>query len=333
MKNLKYCLLATGILLLSFSCKKETSIEPTVDEETDSTTTIITDPTGTIEIISGVEVGLGTFFTENLAAATQHHSFDVSSGLYYGGAKGTYLSMPANNLKYSDGAMVTGMVDLALIEIDRRSEMVILNKATTGMKPDGSHTALTSNGEFYIRMSQDGEDLTLIDPLVVESYTFGFDPEMRKFVNTSETEDLLWEIAFDSIVGEGDELGSQFFLSGNDWGWINLDKFADYPGLKTNIYAELPDGLNLATAEVYVAFDGEMTTLTQLNQWEDGKFAENYGTIPIGLEVHFIAIYSTGGQLHYNITPATITENHVAIMSDFTEIEVDDLSTIIDDLP
>ena len=332
MKNLKYCLMATGILMLSFSCKKETPTDPPADEEADTTTTI-TNSTGTIEIISGVEAGLGTFFTDNLAAATEHHSFDVSSSLYYGGAKGTYLYMPANNLKDADGDMVTGMVDLELIEIDRRSEMVILNKATTGIKPDGSHEALTSNGEFYIRMSQDGEDVTLIEPLTVESYTFSFDPDMRKFVNTSETEDLIWELALDSIVSEGGDIGSQFFLSGNDWGWVNLDKFNSYPDPKTNIHAELPDGLNLATAEVYVAFDGEPTTLSQLNVFEDGQFAEYYGTIPIGLEVHFIAIYSAGGQLHYNITPATITENHVAIMTDFVEIEVDDLTALIDALP
>ncbi|NOQ73295.1 MAG: hypothetical protein GQ574_14920, partial [Crocinitomix sp.] len=223
-----------------------------------------------------------------------------------------------------------------IVKFDEASLEVLnlkANKATTGMRPDGSNAALTSNGEFYIRMSQGGEDLTLIEPLTIESFTFGFDPDMRKFVNTSGTEDLLWEIAFDSIVGEGDELGSQFFLEDNDWGWVNLDKFTDYPGAKTNIYAELPDGLNLSTAEVYVAFDGEMTTLSQLNQWEDGQFAEGYGTIPIGLAVHFIAIYSMGGQLHYNITPATITENHVAVMTDFAEIEVDDLAALIDGLP
>ncbi|NOQ71192.1 MAG: hypothetical protein GQ574_04260 [Crocinitomix sp.] len=120
--------MATGIILLSFSCKKETPIDPPVDEETDTTTSTITNPSGTIEIISEAEAGLGTFFTDNLAAATEHHSFDVSAGLYYGGAKGTYLYMPADNLKDSDGDMVTGMVDLELIEIDRRSEMVILSK-------------------------------------------------------------------------------------------------------------------------------------------------------------------------------------------------------------
>jgi len=146
---------------------------------------------------------------------------------------------------------------------------------------------------------------------------------------------MLWEMAADSLLDPdgGMEGVSAFEILPGEWGWTNIDKFYSDPRPKTEIYAELPDGLGNTNTEVFISYDGESKALAQFDVWEDGRFTEHYGLIPIGLEAHFIAVIKISGQLNYTNIPATITENHVQTIDGFTEISEDALITLIDDLP
>ncbi|MFT5820152.1 MAG: hypothetical protein ACI8ZM_001386 [Crocinitomix sp.] len=311
MKNIHYIIGA--LVLISFACKKHEEVPPPAPDS----------------------AALIAFNHENVAEAKQLFSVDANSPIFIYGEKGTTLYLGADALVDTDGNLVTGNVQVELIEIDKKSEMVMMNKATMG-KVGSNHATLVSQGEFYVSISQFGTELTLTSPMSLTTPIDGYDPNMRKFVNISDEEDLLWEMADDSLVEIGEDttgLAISYDILPGEWGWTNLDKFYSDPRPKTNIYAEMPEGFDNTNTEVYISYDGESNALAQFDRWIDGRFTEHYGLIPIGLEVHFIAVGIVGDELHYSIQPATITDNHVQDIDDFTAITEDALVTLIDALP
>ena len=86
-----------------------------------------------------------------------------------------------------------------------------------------------------------------------------------------------WEMAADSLLDPdgGMEGVSAFEILPGEWGWTNIDKFYSDPRPKTEIYAELPDGLGNTNTEVFISYDGESKALAQFDVWEDGRFTEH----------------------------------------------------------
>ncbi len=284
---------------------------------------------------------LMSFNTSNLEEMTQLFIVNANAPIYVVGTKGTSLYLGADQLVDGAGNLVTGNVEVRLIEVTKKSEMVMLNKATTGEKSNGDHATLVSGGEYYVSISQYGSELTLSSPMIIQAPGAN-DSAMRKFVNISEDEDLLWKIADDSLleIAEADTVGEgggdytiTYEIIPGEWGWTNIDKFYSDPRPKTTIFAELPEGFNDTNCEVYISYDGESNALAAFDRWADGRFTEHYGLIPIGLEVHFIAVGIVNGELHYVIEPATITADHVQTLNHFTSIGEEALVNLIDELP
>lgn len=304
MKTLNYLMLV-GILIFSTACKKDEVMEnPT------------TDP-----------IALSNFINDNVKEATQTYTVNAESTIFITGLKGTQLFLPANSLIDSDGNSVTGDVDFELIEIDRKSEMVLLNKPTNGRKTNGDYAPLVSTGEFYFNVSQNGENLTATAPLQVAAYTTEFSPKIRKFINTSETEDILWEMAEDSLIelidaGDTSPVTLQAFsVLPDQWGWVNCDYFYSDPRPRTNISTLLPE--EFIYTKVYFSIDGEKTLIDIRPIFE----------LPIGLKGHFVSVGVTEDELYYSIQPTKITENHVQMINDFVETTDDELTSLIDALP
>ena len=311
MKNTHY--LIGGLVFISFACKKSDPVPPPAPDA----------------------AALIAFNSDNIEEATQNFSVNANSPIYIYGEKGTSLYLAADALVDSEGNLVTGDVQVALIEIDKKSEMVLMNKATMGKK-GSNHTTLISQGEFYVSISQFGTELTLTSPMTLSTPIDDYDPSMRKFVNISDEEDLLWEMAADSILNEGEDstgVALSYEILPGEWGWTNIDKFYSDPRPKTEIFAELPEGFDDTNTEVYISYDGESNALAQFDVWTGDRFSEHYGLIPIGLEVHFIAVGIVGDELHCSIQSATIIDNHVQNIDDFAAITEDALITLIDALP
>jgi len=165
---------------------------------------------------------------------------------------------------------------------------------------------------------------------------------MRKFVDIDPGDDVLWEIADDSLIDFIDEdtigepgggyIASYGILPG-EWGWTNIDKFFMDPRPKTTIFAEMPEGFDNTNCEVFISYDGTPGSLARFDTWIDGRFTEHYGLIPIGLNVHFIAVGIVDGDLHYAIEAASITTEHVQNIDHFTAISEAALIALIEDLP
>ena len=302
MINLHYVL--GGLVLIAFSCKKP---EPVPPPSPDAAALIL-------------------FSSEKVGEATQHFTEDATLPIAVTGSKGTGLYLPANSLVDSEGNLVTGNVDIELIEITQKSEMVLLEKPTNGKMADGTIAPLNSAGELFIRITQLGNELTLTTPMSVSLYTTHYSPHLRKFVDTSTDDDILWEIANDSIITFEEEGGFVilgFDILPNEWGWVNCDFFKDDPRPKTSCNVTLPEGFSIENTNVFVSIDGENAL---------AQFGSSY-EFPIGADVHFVAIGIVDDAVHYSIQEATITDNHVENIDGFAAVSESTLVTLIEALP
>jgi hypothetical protein len=311
--------------LIIVSCKKE-NVETT------------TNPTGNAAQLSN-------FLSSNLENSRQNFTINASSGGVIIGSKGTRVNIQPNVLLNGNNQVVSGNVTVELVEIYDRASMLFLNKPTMGVLPNGKHAALISGGEYYLKITQNGALLHSdngVNVLLPASNTGGLQNGMNLFNGVfNDQQNLEWNLLTDTVnvvqdttgTGGGTFTTSYSILDGN-WGWTNVDRFYSDPRPKTTLKVKVTTGFDETNCEVYMTYDGEPTALASLDHYtSDGFFSEHYGQIPIGLNVHFIAVTIIDGQLNYAIHAATITDNYIEYINSFTPISQTDLATLINNLP
>lgn len=319
MKTTKMIMFAACATIVLASCKKdETTPEPT--------------PNGT---------QLNSFFNTNCVNAKQNFTVDASVGGTITGSKGTRVTIYPNSLFDQNNQLVNGTVSIELIEIYDKAGMIFMNKPTMGKLPNGDKSTLISGGEYYLKITQDGQELNSpwgVQVSLPVDNTGGANFDMALFDGEIEFDNFIWNQIEDTVQVMEDSVGGTWTTSYNildgEWGWTNVDRFSSYAGPKTVIKAQLPEGYDNTNCEVYLSYDGEPGALASLDTYtDDGYFSEHYGLIPIGLEVHFIAVTMIDGQLHYAIHSATITDGYIQNIPVFTSISQSALATLINDLP
>jgi len=299
MKTLKTTIaLIAGMALLFTSCKKD---EP-----------------GTIpppEPIPG-SVELQTYFNQNISNELQAFTIDASSTQGFTSTNGTQITFYGNSFKHSDGSLVTGNVTIELLEVFDKSGMIRMNAPTLGNASWGLKTPLISGGEFRIKAFQNGEELQLNDGMGYSVNSIApngtIDPNMLLFYGGDE-DTLTWDQAdSSSVFGQGEQYYS-FFDSLN---WCNIDQFMNNGGPMTNVNVQLPSGFTNLNSALFISIDG-VNSVVPVWGFENGVYTIGpYYQLPIGMNVHFIAMAVIGGAPHVAIIPATIQDNHLEIISD-----------------
>ena len=102
MKKMKILVIAMlGVTLATVSCKKD---EPTTDPTTDPT-------------VNPSAQALGAFFSGNTANEVQQFTIDATTPGSISGSKGTVINFSGSSFETQSGTVVTGNVDIELIEI------------------------------------------------------------------------------------------------------------------------------------------------------------------------------------------------------------------------
>lgn len=279
---------------------------------------------------------------EALAEITQTFQFNAEDGnVSFTSEKGVQINLSGSCLTLNGNA-VTGQVDIEFVELFDKGTMLITNKPTMGVLPNGDKALLISGGEFFMEATQNGTALETtcnIQLIIPSALTGGSDNDMILWNGTIDEEgDLAWE----EDKRDGDQggvfaEGNQYYAFLGDFGWSNVDRFYNDPRPKTTILVGVPEGYNNTNCSVLLSYDGEDTGLANLDTYDAGSglFSEHYGQIPIGLECHVIFVTEEAGDWKYAIRTATIVENGVTTITDgetsiVTEAQ---LTTIINDLP
>ena len=210
----------------------------------------------------------------------------------------------------ASGNEVSGFVNIELVEIYDKADMILMNKQTVG-KQNGVISPIISGGEFNVTATQNGMELSL-KPYSQFSAEVqapnGTDPNMSVFYQESESADsLVWEEA-DSVFLTNDTSNTFYYVLFDSIGWINCDYFNGSAGPLTEVSVTVPSGATDSTCSVFISFDG-LNSVTGVYSYNSGVFSTGTGySIPVGQPVHFIV-------MGVEITIAAIREPILSIIT------------------
>ena len=249
---------------------------------------------------------------------TQNFTITAGNGLVtLTSAKGVKLYINGDCLT-KNGNAVTGQVDIEFIELFDKGNMLVTNKPTMGIMPDGKKNLLISGGEFFIKATQGGVELQTscsLSMIVPTALTDGYDNLMTLWTGViDEDGELAWKDARGAdgkggVQGEG----NNYYVTFGNFGWTNVDRFYSDPRPKTTILVDVPEGYDNTNSAVYLSYDGEgNNALAKLDTYTAAElFSEHYGQIPIGLACHVIFVTESNGQWRYAIKAVTVAANDV----------------------
>lgn len=260
--------------------------------------------------------------SKGLKKNTQNFTITAGTGVVtLTSAKGVKLSINGDCLT-KNGNPVTGIVDIEYVELFDKGNMLISNKPTMGIMPDGKKNLLISGGEFFIKATQGGVELKTtcsMNMIVPASLTNGIDNAMTLWKGViDDNGELAWEQPKPDATGNGGKDGVQaeggnYYVHFGSFGWTNVDRFYSDPRPKTTLLVKAPEGYTNINSAVYLSYDGEGTNaLAKLDTYTPaGLFSEHYGQIPIGLACHVIFATEDNGQWRYAIKAVTVAANDV----------------------
>ena len=313
-------LIFLGVSIAMLSCKKDqTGLEPVVLHKPDAS-------------------ALSDFFHDNLDEATQHFHVDVTQQVYIEGEQGLKATFFPNTLMDAFGNDITGIIDVTLVEIFNKKDMILKNKPTLAFH-QGEYKPLISGGEFYLEATQNGQPLFLkpYQELLVKIPRTDYSIYgMNRFISDNENDTLIWSLTTDSTswfgVG-GNQNSSTWQNNLNTFGWINCDTFMNDPRPQTIVEAELPVGYNNTTCKVFISFDG-LNSLTSFKSYEYSILSTApYYSLPVGLEVHFVAITIINDVIYCEVISDTIEENHRVQITNLEMVTESEFEALLDALP
>jgi hypothetical protein len=296
-------------------------------------------------------------FTELKATAidnlTQTFQININGSGSFTTEKGVEITINGACLT-NNGNAVTGTVDVEVIELFERGNMLTTNKTTMGLNPTGGKELLVSGGEFFIEATQNGQALQLICPmqvLVPTALTGGDDTDMTLWdgiigldcqIETG-CDDVTWVEQKRDGLGAGIDIGqgaagqSLYMAFFSNFGWTNVDRFWSDPRPKTKLWAKVPEGFDNENCALYLSYNGEAGSLANLDAYDPATklFSEHTGIIPIGLECHVIFVSEENGNWLYAINPVTIIADGTLVIeeSDLATTTESQLIAMINALP
>ncbi len=307
-----------GIALVLTACKKE-------DDP------VIPPP----EPIPG-SIELQGYFDQNTFDHLQTFTIDATSSQSFTTSNGTQIlfSGTTSKFKHQDGSLVTGDVTIELLEIFDKADMIRMNAPTLGNLPGGGQAPLISGGEFNIKAFQNGEELFLNDGVSynVNSVVPGgqmADQNMEVFYGRNG-DTLTWDQSDSSfIMGNGPTYISYF----DSLNWCNIDQFMNSNGPSTTINVQLPSGFTNLNSALFISIDDE-NAVVPVWGFENGLYTTgSYYQLPVGMNVHFIAIAVIGGHLHTAIVSATMEDGHIEFISELLPTTDSDFESDLMNLP
>lgn len=313
-RNLKQIGLLSSALITMTSCSKN-------DEPIEQ---VAVSPATAAQFASVRETALQQL-TQNFTATAGSGEVVLTS------EKGVKIKINTNNLT-KNGNPITGSFDIKYVEIFDKGHMLSTNKSTMGKMPDGINQAIMkSGGEFYLNATQGGVQLAtdnMIGTLKLEvpaTLTGAVDSGMTFWTGvTTDPENIVWnrkdggQVGFNQVpTGATNGYNVTF----GNFGWSNIDRLYNLPGVKTQILATAPTGYNETNSAIYFSLDGEGTNqLAKFDVYNPTtmQFSEHYGQIPIGQACHLIFASAEGSQWRYAVKAVIVA---AGVATNFTLAE------------
>ena len=242
-------------------------------------------------------------------------AFDIT------GKGGVKISFPAGSLLDENDKKVTGPVNLKLIEIFNKKDVLM-----SGINTESYGQLLETGGQIFIEAEQNGKKLKL-NPSIATNVLFPKDPNqttenMRLFVartaeQSGESSDLTWSLFSKQQIPT---TTNHYEFKLPELSWINIDRFINDGKAKTDLTVEL-DGSNATgtvNIEVWIIFKDMKSAFKVQGLTTIGSYSN---LLPVGENITLAVVGSnTQGQLYidsrdlkteinktYTMTPRPVT--------------------------
>jgi hypothetical protein len=310
----KNFVIASAIALVIMSCKKEPLVDDTALPSTKTDTTYGGAGSNLASWDANSPNTLAGWYQNKVNEASQTTTVSADSWSTVNGNQGTRIYFPSSSFTDADGNIVTGDVEVTLVEILKKSDMVLLNKTTTS-----NGVLLESGGELKIEAFQNGQKLGFNSAVSISINMPTYNPTepfTSNFIGTlTSTGDVNW------IVDQGSEWvldSSNTFtmnFNGDSIGWINCDYFGAV-GNNNVISVNVNEGFDASNTAVYFYFH-DIYSVAPAVPNEDCECFKSYDSgLPVGQLVTFIAISSKDGKVYTAFSaPTALTLNHVETLT------------------
>lgn len=281
------------------------------------------------EIIAPIAPGNYEVYTvlKNHAAKPETFTINATQPNPITTAYGTILNINSNSLRYLDGSVVTGNVNVSVNEIHSKKQMIYNNAATVS-----NGELIASEGELFIDVTSNGLPLKPASTYLIRIPSTNTIPSMPLFVGQytgvdSLAQSLNWVVdTFNFFKNAG------YYRSWSSrFGWINCDYFYNNPNPKGPLTAILPAGYDLTNTCCYLSIDNANT----IGNMMAGNTIPNsfiFNQLPMGSYVHIITVTVSDGKMYYSSTPVVMSENLQVTITP-TEINEADLDALLDAIP
>lgn len=285
------------------------------------------------------EEKLEKFFSKNAADLEQRFEIPANTSKTIVGAKGTKVSFEANSFVTSQGYLVTGTVQIKLIEVFSKSDMLLVNKPTMGKtSTDQRIKPLISGGEVFVQAYQDDQPLYL-------AHSKSYQISVPYQTVNSQMEIFEWEeipsgiestgIAIWNMLDSSDVLAqnNMYTATFNSFHWVNYDYFANVTGPTTPVRLRITNGLNDKTCKLFYSVDGQ-NTLGQFFNYSNGIYSTSPDfEMPIGMDIHVIALSFKNNKPYFEVISVKVTDNTPINIGHLYPTSAASIKNTIDNLP
>jgi len=244
-------------------------------------------------------------FHGHVADAMQTFTVNATTGGAVTGNDGVMIYFTANAFRTQSGGMVTGNVQVELVEALSVGDMIWLNKQTLG-NDNGELKPLVSGGQYYLNVTQGGQKLKLADNAGQVSVPApnGTDPNMQLFSGSvDEDGTIIWDPFANQAAMALDS--SNYNFPNDSLGWVNCDIFM-WTGTQTVVQATCPAGYSEENTILWLVFP-DQNSITGMHAASANLFSTGGSyTLPEGLSVKFVAISNINGTYTSSITTAVV---------------------------
>ncbi len=247
---------------------------------------------------------------DTLKSPSQTFTIDIGQDASINGDKGSVINFPANSLLDAAGNSVSGMVNIRLLEVFDKRQMVLNNIMSTS-----GGELLESGGVLFLEASKDGAAPHLggeIKGQLPISSGLSNSDNMAIFYGNSTGSN--WNLAGDTsevIVDPSMNVFNSFF---SELDWVSLaDPYQ--PGQnRTKIEAIASGGLTTEAVGFIVFSDINAVMAFPYN---GSRFVAN--NVPVGEKAHIVILAMDPNNLFLGIKEITTTENlEVEVIINFT---------------
>ena len=265
------------------------------------------------------------------APTSESFTFNAGQTQYIQSKNGYQYTIWANSLRDGMGNTVIGDVELTLLEVTNKAEMIYSGVTTTS-----DYDLLESAGMFKLEVSKDGQELFFGEPFRVNvPINGGVNPNLRVFwgEETSGDPSVNWILADSTNVGvdtsRNDSTNVTYYFDIAFTSWCNLDAYYNAT-TGSQVRFQLPEGYDNSNTRSFIIFKDNNTVAMLFYDSDDVEFNSGNYNLPLGWEIQLLAISTQEDELHYALVDSEIVNDHLEVVDEMIEISEEDLKDLID---